>query len=71
VDFLADLIQKQFDFHTALDDAAAQYSKSVTEEAIEAAIQGELVSVQAGKQRIIESISLGKIDFIGNRISLI
>jgi len=57
IDFLADLIQT--DFHAALDDAAAQYGKSITEEAIEAAIQGELASVQAGKQRIVEAISLG------------
>lgn len=57
IDFLADLIQT--DFHTALDNAAAKYGKGVTEEAIEAAIQGELASVQAGKQRIVEAISLG------------
>lgn len=59
IEFLADFIQKQIDFHAALDTAAAQYGKSVTEEAIEAAIQGELASVHAGKQRLIEAISLG------------
>ncbi|MFN8460129.1 MAG: zinc ribbon domain-containing protein, partial [Anaerolineae bacterium] len=59
IDFLAGFIQEQIDFYTALDTAAAQYGKSVTEEAIEAAIQGELASVQAGKQRLIEAISLG------------
>lgn len=58
IDFLAGFIQEQIDFYTALDDAAAQYGKSVTEEAIEAAIQGELASVQAGKQRLIDAISL-------------
>ncbi len=58
-DFLADFIQNQIDFHTSLDNAAAQYGKSITEEAVEVAIQGELTSVQAGKQRVIESISLG------------
>jgi DNA invertase Pin-like site-specific DNA recombinase len=59
VEFLAGFIQSQIDFYTALDAAAAQYGKSITEEAIEAAIQGELASVQAGKQRLIEAISLG------------
>jgi hypothetical protein len=59
VEFLAGFIQKQIDFHVALDTAAAQYGKSITEEALEAAIQGELASVQAGKQRLIEAISLG------------
>lgn len=59
VEFLADFIQKQIDFHAALDAAAARYGKSITEEAIEAAVQGELASVQAGKQRLIEAISLG------------
>lgn len=59
VEFLADFIQTQINFHTALDNAAAQYGKSITEEAIEAAVQGELASVQAGKQRVIEAISLG------------
>lgn len=42
-----------------MDNAAAQYGKSITEEAVEAAIQGELASIQAGKQRLIEAISLG------------
>lgn len=59
IEFLAGFIQEQIDFYTALDNAAAQYGKSVTEEALEAAIQGELASVQAGKERIIEAISLG------------
>lgn len=59
IDFLAGFIQEQIDFYTALDDAAAVYGKSVTEEAVEAAIQGELASVQAGKNRLIEAISLG------------
>lgn len=59
IEFLAGFIQSQIDFPTTLDAAAAQYGKSVTEEAIEAAVQGELASVQAGKQRLIEAISLG------------
>lgn len=59
ITFLADFIQNQIDFYVAADTAAAQYGKSVTEEALEAAIQGELASVQAGKQRLIEAISLG------------
>lgn len=59
IEFLAGFIQSQIDFHTALNAAAAQYGKSITEEAIEAAIQGELASVQAGKQRLIDAISLG------------
>jgi DNA invertase Pin-like site-specific DNA recombinase len=59
VEFLTGFIQTQIDFHAALDTAAAQYGKSITEEAIETAIQGELASVQTGKQRLIEAISLG------------
>lgn len=59
VEFLADLIKKQIDLHSGLDEAAAQYGKSVTEEALEAAIQGELASVQVGKQRIVDAIGLG------------
>jgi hypothetical protein len=59
IDFLAGFIQDQLDFRDALDNAAAQYGKSITEEAIEAAVQGELASVQAGKERLIEAISLG------------
>ncbi len=46
-------------FHAAINNAAAQYGKSITEEALEAAIQGELASVQAGKQRLVDAISLG------------
>lgn len=59
IEFLAGFIQNQIDFDAVLDNAAAKYGKSVTEEAIEAAVQGELASVQAGKQRLIEAISLG------------
>lgn len=59
IEFLAGFIQSQIDFLAAADTAAAQYGKSVTEEALEAAVQGELASVQAGKQRLIEAISLG------------
>ncbi len=59
IEFLAGFIQNQINFNAALDDAAARYGKSITEEAIEVAIQGELASVQAGKQRLIEAISLG------------
>ncbi len=59
IDFLTDLIQNQIDFYAALDNAAAQYGKSVTEEAIEAAVQGELASVRAGKERLIDAISTG------------
>ena len=59
VEFLADFIQTQIDFQGALDAAAAQYGKSITEEAIESAIAGELASVHAGKERLIEAISLG------------
>jgi DNA invertase Pin-like site-specific DNA recombinase len=59
IEFLAGFIQRQLDFNTALDNAAAQYGKSITEEAIEAAIEGEIASVQAGKERLIEAISLG------------
>lgn len=59
IDFLADFIQNQPDFHTLLDDAAAQYGKTITEEAVEAAITGELASVKAGKDRLVEAIALG------------
>lgn len=59
VEFLAGFIQNQIDFHTVLDNAAAQYGKTITEEAIEAAISGELASVQASKHRLVEAISLG------------
>ena len=59
VEFLAGFIQDQIDFYAALDAAATLYGKSVTEEAIEAAIGGELASVKAGRQRLIEAISLG------------
>lgn len=59
VEFLADFIQSQIDFHAALDAKAAQFGKSITEEALEAAVHGELASVKAGKERIIEAISLG------------
>jgi DNA invertase Pin-like site-specific DNA recombinase len=59
VEFLAGFIRNQIDFNAALDSAAAQYGKTVTEEAIEASISGEIASVQAGKERLIEAISLG------------
>lgn len=59
IEFLTGFIQEQINFYEALNTAAAQYGKSVTEEAYEAAIQGELASIQAGKQRIIEAIGLG------------
>lgn len=59
IEFLADFIQSQIDFTDSLYSTAAQYGKSITEEAIEAAIQGELASVQAGKERLVEAISLG------------
>jgi hypothetical protein len=59
IEFLAGFIQSQVDFCPALDTTAAKYGKSITEEAIEAAIHGELASVQAGKQRLIDAISLG------------
>ncbi len=56
---MAGFIQSQADFYATLEDTATQLSKSVTEEAIEAAIQGEFASVKAGKERLIEAISLG------------
>ncbi len=59
INLLAELIQSQADFYATLEDTAAQYGKSITEEALEAAIQGEFASVRAGKERIIEAISLG------------
>jgi DNA invertase Pin-like site-specific DNA recombinase len=59
IGYLADFIQNQLDFHTSLDNAAAQYGKTITEEAVEAAITGELASIQAGKDRLVEAISLG------------
>ncbi|NJN96556.1 MAG: recombinase family protein [Anaerolineales bacterium] len=59
IEFLTDFIQGQIDFPDSLYSTAAQYGKSITEEAIEAAIQGELASVQAGKERLVEAISLG------------
>ena len=59
IDFLAGFIQSQVDLQNELDQAANQYGKSITEEALEAAIQGELASVQAGKQRIVDAIGLG------------
>ena len=60
VEFLADFIQTQIDFQGPIAAAAAaQYGKSITEEAVESAIAGELASVQAGKERLIEAISLG------------
>jgi hypothetical protein len=42
-----------------MQKAAAQYGKTVTEEALEAAVAGELESVKAGKQRLVEAIRLG------------
>ncbi|RME40331.1 MAG: recombinase family protein [Caldilineae bacterium] len=57
--FIADLIQNQIDFDAALDDAARRYGKSITEEAYEAAVQGELASVRAGKARLVDAISTG------------
>ena len=59
IDFITELIQSQIDLQNELDKAANQYGKSITEEALEAAIQGELASVQAGKQRIVDAIGLG------------
>jgi DNA invertase Pin-like site-specific DNA recombinase len=59
IDFLANFIQSQLDFHTSLDNAASLYGKTITEEAIEAAITGELASVKAGKNRVVEAITLG------------
>ena len=59
IEFISDLIQNQIDFGAALDDAARRYGKSVTEEALEAAVQGELASVRAGKARLVDAISAG------------
>ncbi len=59
IKFLTGLIQDQIKFTSMLNDAAAQYGKTVSEEALEAAIHGELASVKAGKERIVEAISLG------------
>jgi hypothetical protein len=56
---MAGIIQSQIEFCNLLDIAAAQYGKSVTEEAYEASIHGELASVRTGKERLIEAISLG------------
>lgn len=61
IDFLADFIQSQLDFHASLDSAASLYGKTITEEALEAAITGELASVKAGKDRLIEAITLGTV----------
>jgi integrase len=59
VDFIAGLIYEQINIRVEMQKAAAQYGKTVTEEALEAAIAGELESVKAGKQRVVEAISLG------------
>ncbi|MCB0209411.1 MAG: recombinase family protein [Anaerolineae bacterium] len=59
VEFLAGFIQEQIDIYTAMENAAAAYGKSVSEEALEAAIKGELASVRAGKDRLVDAISLG------------
>lgn len=59
VEFLAGFIQEQINIHAAMEEAAAAYGKSVSEEALEAAIKGELVSVRAGKDRLVDAISLG------------
>ncbi len=53
VEFLTELIHNQIDLQNSLNEATAKYGKSITEEALEAAIQGELVSVKAGKQRLV------------------
>lgn len=59
VEFLAEFIQGQINFYAAMEDAAATYGKSISEEALEAAVKGELTSVRAGKDRLVEAISLG------------
>ncbi len=59
VDFIARLIQEQINIRLEMLKVAAQYGKSVTEEALESAIAGELESVRAGKQRLVEAITLG------------
>ena len=59
IEFLANFIQDQIDFYSAMENAAATYGKSVSEEALEAAVKGELTSVRAGKDRLVEAISLG------------
>lgn len=59
IEFLAEFIQSELDFYDMLDTAAERYGKSITEEAVEAAITGELASVKAGKDRLVEAITLG------------
>ncbi len=59
VEFLAGFVHSYLDFDSQLEAAAARYGKSITEEALEAAITGEIASVKAGKERLIEAISLG------------
>lgn len=59
IEFLAGFIQSQNDFYEKLAITATQINKSVIEQAHEARISGELASIKAGKDRIIEAISLG------------
>jgi hypothetical protein len=58
ITFLADLID-QIDFPNALNEAADQYGKTISEEALEAAVNGELSAVKQEKVRLIDAISKG------------
>lgn len=59
IEFLAGFIQEKIDFQNRMENAAAQYGKSIIEEAHEASIQGELASIRTSKERVIEAVGLG------------
>ncbi len=59
IEILADTINRHCGLDNALNVAANQLGKTVSEEAIEAAIRGELAVVKAGKERLINALTDG------------
>lgn len=57
--FLADFINGEMGLSNVLNDAANQYGKTISEEALEAAVNGELAAVKQEKTRLIDAISKG------------
>jgi site-specific DNA recombinase len=59
IDVIANIINRYCDLDIALNEALNQYGKTVTEEALEAAIKGEMAVVESGKERLINAMADG------------
>lgn len=61
IPFLANVIKSHLGLDKALNDAANEYGKTITEAELEQRIQAELLTIREGKERIVKAIAGGLI----------